>query len=92
MVVYTTMSRSMTDLLREAMREAIESGISIRQIARDNGITHPSLIGFLRETQSLHLEHADRLAEYLGIECRRTDKPLPEPDARRRKTDKHKGA
>jgi len=62
----------MTELLREALAEAVEQGQSIRSIAREAGLKHPALLKFLRGDQSLRLDLADRLAAYLGIESRRT--------------------
>ena len=61
-------------LLRQAVNEALESGQSLRQIARESGLQHPPLLRFLRGEQSLRLDKAEMLADYLGIECRRTGK------------------
>jgi plasmid maintenance system antidote protein VapI len=65
---------TMTELLREALAEAVEAGQSVRSIAREAGLTHPPLGKFLRGEQSLRLDLADRLAAYLGIESRRGPK------------------
>ena len=62
---------TMTALLREALAEAVEGGQSIRSVGRETGLKHPALLKFLRGEQSLRLDLADRLAAYLGIECRR---------------------
>ncbi len=62
----------MTDMLREALAEAIKSGQSIRSISRAAGLKHPALLKFYRGDQSLRLDKADQLAEHLGLECRRS--------------------
>lgn len=59
---------TMTKLLRQALAEAE----SLRGVARAAGLTHVSLIKFLRGEQSLRLDLADKLAAHFGIECRRT--------------------
>jgi plasmid maintenance system antidote protein VapI len=59
---------TMTELLREALMERRES---LRSIARAAGVHHPSLVRFLAG-KSLRLDIADKLAAYLGVECRRT--------------------
>ncbi len=53
----------MTELLREALAEAD----SIRGVARASGLTHVSLIKFLRGESSLRLDLADKLAAHFGI-------------------------
>lgn len=58
-------STTISDTLREAIEE---SGLSLYRIAADTGIIRSSLIRFLRGDQSLRLDKADVLAEYLGIE------------------------
>ncbi len=56
---------SMTDLLRQAIRQAPSvNGVAVR--AR---VQKTSLIRFLRGDQTLRLDMAERLADYLGIEC-----------------------
>ena len=59
---------TMTDLLREALNE---SGESLYAIALRADVNKASLIRFLRGSQSLRLDVADKLAAYLGVECRR---------------------
>jgi len=58
---------TMTDLLREALREAA----SLYAISRATGVQKASLIRFLRAETSLRLDIADKLAAHFGIECRR---------------------
>ena len=60
----------MTNLLRQALNDSD----SIRGVARETGLHHPSLSRFARGEQSLRLDLADRLAEHFGIECRRIGK------------------
>lgn len=57
----------MTELLKEALSEAE----SLRAVERATGVKNPSMVRFLQGKQSLRLDMADRLAEYLGIESRR---------------------
>ena len=58
----------MTELLAEALAEAE----SLRGVERATGVKNPCLVRFLQGKQSLRLDLADKLAEYLGIESRRT--------------------
>ena len=55
----------MTDVLKVAIEE---SGVSRYRIAKDTGITEPSLCRFMQGVASLRLDKADVLAEYLGLE------------------------
>ena len=64
----------MTELLQQAVKDAIDGGQSLREIARESGLQHPPLLRFLRGEQSLRLDKAEMLADYFGIECRRTGK------------------
>jgi plasmid maintenance system antidote protein VapI len=58
---------TMTELLREGLAE----GESLYAVAKATGVCKASLIRFLRGSQSLRLDVADRLAAYLGIELTR---------------------
>lgn len=67
----------MTNMLRKTIDG---SGLSLYRIAKDTGITPESLLRFQRGDQSMRLDRADVLAEYLGL--RLTPDPnakLPEP-------------
>jgi transcriptional regulator with XRE-family HTH domain len=55
----------MTDVLKTAIEE---SGLTRYRIAKDTGITEPSLCRFMQGVASLRLDKADVLAEYLGLE------------------------
>ena len=57
----------MTELLRQAMREAD----SIRGVAKATGLDHASMLRFTNGEQSLRLDLADQLAAHFDIECRR---------------------
>ncbi len=56
-------SGTMTDLLRQALGE----GEPLRAVARATGLTHVSLLKFLRGDTSLRLDLADKLAAHFGI-------------------------
>ena len=57
---------SMTELLKQALSQVD----SLRAVERATGVKNPSLVRFLQCKQSLRLDLADKLAAYLGIECR----------------------
>jgi hypothetical protein len=56
---------TMTDALKAAIEQ---SGVSRYRIAKDTGITEPSLCRFMQGIASLRLDKADVLADYLGLE------------------------
>jgi plasmid maintenance system antidote protein VapI len=53
-----------TDVLRRAI---IESGESFNSLERETGVTRASIMRFVRGTNSLRLDMADRLAEHFGL-------------------------
>jgi plasmid maintenance system antidote protein VapI len=57
-----------SDLLRRAI---IESGLSYNALQRETGVTRASIMRFVRGTQSLRLDMADRLADHFGLELRK---------------------
>jgi hypothetical protein len=59
---------TMTEALRTALNDAIESGETFRSIERETGIVRQSLMPFARGEQSLLLSKADDLAAYFGLE------------------------
>jgi len=67
MVISITLMSTLSDLLREALREAP----SIRAVARAAGVQRASLIRFRDGRQTLALDAADRLALHFGITHRR---------------------
>ena len=64
-------SKSMTELLREAINEAD----SLLGLERETKLKRAALRRFRDGKQSLRLDLADKLAEYFGIECRRIRRP-----------------
>lgn len=71
MVTNNTMPSSKPDkTMSELLREALAEADSIRAVARETGLTHVSLIKFLRRETSLRLDLADKLAAHLGIVSR----------------------
>jgi plasmid maintenance system antidote protein VapI len=56
---------TMTDVLKAAIEQ---SEVSRYRIAKDTGITEPSLCRFMQGRASLRLDKADVLADYLGLE------------------------
>jgi plasmid maintenance system antidote protein VapI len=57
-----------SDLLR---RTIVESGVSYNALQRETGVTRASIMRFVRGSQSLRLDRADRLAEFFGLELRK---------------------
>lgn len=61
--------------MTKVLKAAIEgSGLTRYRIAKDTGITEPSLCRFMQGVASLRLDKADVLAEYLGLELVRIRK------------------
>jgi transcriptional regulator with XRE-family HTH domain len=72
--------------ISEQLREAIEqSGLSLREIAKASGVTQPALSYFLSEKPSqrrgIHIETADKLAEYFGMALTAPKSSKPTADA-----------
>lgn len=59
--------QSITDILRRAI---VESGIPYLTLEQATGITRQSLMKFARAERTIHLDAADRLADYFGLELR----------------------
>jgi plasmid maintenance system antidote protein VapI len=58
-----------SDLLRRSIREAVGGGrLSYKALERETGVTRASIMRFVKGTQSLRLDMADRLAAYFGLE------------------------
>ena len=69
--------RKLKPTMTEVLKAAIESsGVTRYRIAKDTGITEPSLSQFMQGATSLRLDKADRLAAYLGLQL------TPDPDAK----------
>ena len=58
----------MSDRLRQALLDSVESGQSFKGLERETGLKRQSLMKFARGEQSLRLDLADKLAEFLGLE------------------------
>jgi plasmid maintenance system antidote protein VapI len=60
-----------SDLLRRTICRAVEQGqTSYKALERETGVTRASIMRFVRGSQSLRLDKADRLADYFGVELR----------------------
>jgi plasmid maintenance system antidote protein VapI len=55
----------MTDPLRKAI---VDSELPLLTLAQQTGVARASLIRFVRAETSLHLDVADKLAAYFGLE------------------------
>jgi plasmid maintenance system antidote protein VapI len=60
-----------SDLLRRTIAGAVEGGrTNYKALEREAGVTRASIMRFVRGSQSLRLDMADRLAAYFGLELR----------------------
>jgi plasmid maintenance system antidote protein VapI len=60
-----------SDLLRRTILEAIEAGrTNYKALERETGVVRASIMRFVKGTQSLRLDVADRLAAFFGLELR----------------------
>jgi hypothetical protein len=60
-----------SDLLQRTIAQAIETGqTSYNALERETGVKRASIMRFVRGTQSLRLDNADRLASRFGLELR----------------------
>ncbi len=59
---------TISDVIRRAI---IESGIPYIALERETGVARASIMRFVRGSQSLRLDMADRLAGYFGLELQR---------------------
>lgn len=59
---------SISEVLR---RSIVESGLPYIALERETGVARASIMRFARGSQSLRLDMADRLADYLGLELQR---------------------
>ncbi len=54
--------------ITDALRQAIEtSGLSIKALERETGVSRQSMMHFMRGTRTLRLDIADKLATYFGV-------------------------
>jgi plasmid maintenance system antidote protein VapI len=62
---------AISDLLRRTILRAIEEGrTNYKALERETGVTRASIMRFVRGSQSLRLDMADRLAAFFGLELR----------------------
>lgn len=66
-IKYPMAIQSITDALRDAIND---SAIPSKTLARETGIPHPSIIRFRRGDQTIHLDAADKIAAYFGLELK----------------------
>jgi plasmid maintenance system antidote protein VapI len=60
-----------SDLLRRTIRQAVEERrTNYKALERETGVTRASIMRFVRGSQSLRLDMADRLAAHFGLELR----------------------
>jgi plasmid maintenance system antidote protein VapI len=60
-----------SDRLRATILRAVEAGrTTYLALERDTGVTRASIMRFVRGSQSLRLDMADRLAAHFGLELR----------------------
>ena len=65
---YTMTSKQpITDLLRRTIND---SGIPFLTLEQETGVLRQSLMKFARGETTIHLDAADKLAEYFGLELR----------------------
>ena len=57
------------ETLTETLKTAIlESGLAFAELERRTGVVRQSLMKFVRDEQSIRLDHADQLAEFFELE------------------------
>lgn len=55
--------------ITEALKAAIEaSGMSIKSLERETGVSRQSMMHFMRGSRTLRLDIADKLANYFGLD------------------------
>jgi len=59
---------SVSESLRDAIREAIARGTTRYVISRDSGVDHSGLSRFMADGRDLRVSTVDRLAEFLHLE------------------------
>ena len=60
-----------SDLLRRTILRAVEGGrTNYKALESETGVARASIMRFVRGSQSLRLDKADRLAAYFGLELR----------------------
>ncbi len=66
--------------LEAIVKSAVEkSGLSLAELARQSGVSHPQLSRFMRGERTLTLTSATKLFEALGLEVVGADRPSVRP-------------
>jgi plasmid maintenance system antidote protein VapI len=56
------------DTVSESLRKAIiDSGETLYRVAKDSGVSYPTVHRFVRHQRPISLEAVDRLCTYLGL-------------------------
>ena len=64
----TNRTSVISDPLRRTILEAVEAGrTNYKALERETGVTRASIMRFVKQTRSLRLDVADRLAAYFGL-------------------------
>lgn len=72
-LAYIHRAMASRNVITEALQQAVSnSGQSLYAICQATGLNEDSLSRFMRGQTSMRLDLADKLANYFGIECRRT--------------------
>jgi plasmid maintenance system antidote protein VapI len=66
-----TTDSPISDILRQAI---LDSGLPLLRIEQDTGVQRASISRFIRGTNSLRLDVADKLAVYFGLRLTPTQK------------------
>ncbi len=61
-----------TDLLKQSIQD---SGLPFIELERQTGVLRQSLMKFVRGESTIHLDAADKLASYFGLELGPASKP-----------------
>jgi plasmid maintenance system antidote protein VapI len=73
-----------SDLLRQTVAQAVEADrTNYKALERETGVTRASIMRFVRGSQSLRLDMADRLAAYFGLVLRPAQRPSHKPSRRK---------
>ena len=64
--------KTLTDTLRQAIAD---SGLPFIELERQTGVLRQSLMKFARGETTIHLDSADKLAEFFGLELGPAAKP-----------------
>ena len=60
----STMTKELAEQLRCAIRK---SGMSIYQLSKESGVTHPTILRFMSGQTDMRLSRAEKIAKVLGF-------------------------